>query len=364
MPRPRIHFLLAAALVLAGPLLAQRQVNVAQLETFLKSSVQLRHPDNQIADTIKTFKLMQRLDARKVEDLQGLGVGPRTLAALKELSAASVGMPMPGPATPVAPAAVIPPPSPEEIRKILAEVRKNALDYTKTLPNFICTQITRRRYDPSGTGSWRLADTIQEQLSFVDQKEDYKVTLVNNLPVTNVSHQQLGGVTSSGEFGTMLYQIFKPETETDFEWARWATLRGRRTYVFSFRVLQAKSEYSIYDQESGRTMIGGYHGLIYADRDSKSVMRILMEVDGLQNFPVNAISLDLNYDFADIAEQKFVLPLKAELRSRSGRMESLNEVEFRMYRKFATEASIVFDVPDEIPPEDLQEKPPVPDQKR
>ena len=46
----------------------------------------------------------------------------------------------------------------------------------------------------------------------MDGKEDYKVVLVNNLPVANMKHEQLGGITSSGEFGTMLYQIFAPQT--------------------------------------------------------------------------------------------------------------------------------------------------------
>lgn len=344
--------------MLAAPLLwAQRQMTVDALERFIKSSIELKHPDKQVADVLKSVKLTQRLDTRAVENLQGLGAGPRTLEVLRTLSSASVGLPMPLPASPVAPALGPPPPSDEEKAAILAEVTRNALDYTAGLPNFMCTQVTRRHVDQTGRGAWRMADIIQEHLSFVDGKEDYKVVAVNNLVVNNVSHNQLGGATSSGEFGTMLHDIFKPETQTEFRWARWATLRGRRSHVFEFRVTQARSEYTIYDGESGRQMIGGYHGQIFADAETKMVMRIRLYVDGLENFPVNRVELDLHYDFVEISGRKYILPLRSELNSGRVGYASRNEVEFRRYERFSADSEIIYDIPDEIPKDQLEEEP-------
>ena len=40
---------------------------------------------------------------------------------------------------------------------------------------------------------------------------------------------------------------------------------------------------------------------------------------------------------------------------RQGRYLTKNEVEFRLYRKFAAEASITFDTPDPLPDEKTQE---------
>ncbi len=338
-------------------------MSVSQLETFIKSTVQLHQSDKQVADALKNFKLTERLDARKVEDLQGLGAGPRTLEVLREWSEASKGLPTPAPPVVTAIAPPIPPPSAAEQAAILAEVRQNALDYTSGLPDYICTQRTRRYVDP-GRGGWRIADVIQEQLSYVDHHENYKVTLVNNLPVSNVSHEQLGGTTSSGEFATMLYQIFKPETQTRFEWGHWATLRDRRTYTYEFTVLQRNSEYTVHDEPSGRTGVFGYHGLVYADTETKRVMRIKMTLDGLENFPIKEVSLDLNYDFTEISGNEFVLPLRAEISSRyEDGYQSRNDIEFRLYQKFTSDASISFDIPDDLPPEDFEEQPAQPDNK-
>jgi hypothetical protein len=338
---------------------AQRQMTVAELTSFVKSSIQLKNDDRQVADFIRKIKLTNRLDDRMVEQLQGLGAGPRTLAALRELITATATLAAPPPPAPAPAIVVIPPPDAIEQKKILAEVTENALAYTKNLPNFICTQVTRRHGDATGNENWRTIDTIQERLSYADGKEDYKVVLVNNQPVNNVDHFQLGGATSSGEFGTMLAEIFNPETRAEFEWERWATLRSRRMHVFSFRVLQKYSKYSILHVESGRKIFAGYHGLIYADRDSKMVMRIRLDCDGIPaDFPIQQVSLDLNYDLTKIADQDFILPLKADLRSREGRFKVWNEVEFHLYRKFGADTSITFDTSIEpIPDEQIQEQP-------
>jgi hypothetical protein len=356
MGRGLVTVFLGMALAAYG----QRQMSVPDLVTFIKSSVQMHNDDRAVADAVRRLKLTNRLDAGTVEDLQGLGAGPRTLAALRELINTSASLPIGAPVAPTPPPVAIPPPSPAELKVILQEITEKALDYTKSLPNFICAQVTTRSFDPSGTESWHLEDKVQEQLSYVDGKEDYKVVLVNNLPVANMKHEQLGGITSSGEFGTMLYQIFAPQTETQFDWERWATLRGKRMYVFSFRVAQPKSDYSIYHQPSGRTIVAGYHGLIYADAVTRQIMRIKMECDGLEAFPINQVSLTLDYAPTKISDQSFVLPMAAEVRSREGRTLGKNVMQFSLYRKFGADATITFDTPDPIPEDQLKEQPATP----
>lgn len=351
---------LVAFLGMALAAYGQRQMSVPDLVTFIKSSIQLHNEDRAVASTVRRLKLTNRLDAGTVEDLQGLGAGPQTLAALRDLITTTASLPAAAPIAPPAPPPAIPAPSPEELKKILAEITERALDYTKSLPNFICAQVTTRSFDPFGTDSWHQEDKIQEQLSYVDGKEDYKVVLVNNLPVVNMKHEQLGGITSSGEFGTMLYQIFNPQTETQFDWERWATLRGKRMYVFSFRVAQPNSDYSIYHQPSGRTVVAGYHGLVYADAVTKQIMRIKMDCDDLEAFPINQVSLTLDYAPTKISEQTFVLPMAAEVRSREGRTLGKNVMQFSLYRKFGADATITFDTPDPIPDDQLKEQPAAP----
>lgn len=341
---------------------AQTQITtVAQLVGFIKSeSGQLKQDDRRIAEFLHKIKLTEKLDDRTVEELQALGAGPKTVAALRELSAASANLPAPAPPAPKAPRPVIQAPYSVEQQRILAEITEHALNYTKNLPNFICMQVVPRHIDPTGTGEhWQLVDNIKEQLTYFEHKESYKVMMVNDQMVTNKEHTKLGGAISSGEFGSMMFEIFAPETQTDFSWAKWATLGGRRMAVFAYHVPQARSHYSIYHEGSQRTIIAGYHGFVYADRDTNMVMRIILECEEIpKDFPIQDVKEDLIYNVTKIAEQEFVLPLKYEVRSRDGRYLVWNEAEFRLYRKFGAEASITFDTPEE-PPKSDKDKPPV-----
>jgi hypothetical protein len=173
-----------------------------------------------------------------------------------------------------------------------------------------------------------------------------------------MSYHDLGGTTSAGEFGSMLKEIFEPSSEARFEWERWATLRRRRAYVFSFQVPQATSKYRINYQRQ-MEIVTGYHGLIFVDRDTKMVQRITLQADTIPpSFPVQQASTQMDYDFTRIGDRDFMLPLRAEVRLRSGKFLTKNDVEFRMYRKFSTETTITFDTPAPLSEDQLKEQPP------
>ena len=100
-----------------------------------------------------------------VENLQNLGAGPRTVSALRALTDGTASLaPSPPPAAKPAPV-VVSAPGPNEFKRILDDIRENALNYTQSLPNFLCTQVTRRYVDPSGKEDWLQQDVIQEHLS-------------------------------------------------------------------------------------------------------------------------------------------------------------------------------------------------------
>lgn len=352
MIRRRLIAAIVVALLAAVSGAAQgMKMSVSQLKSVLRSSIRLNHPDRQVADYIRKVQLTERLTQRDVEELVGEGLGPRAADALRQLVAATASLPPPvrEPA-PVKPAPLPPPPK-EEQERIIREARELALNYTKRLPDFICLQVTRRYIDPSGLEMFQLMDTIAERLSYFEQKEDYKLISING-KWTEGDRWKLGGATSSGEFGTMLKEIFEPATEAEFQWERWGKLRGRICHVYSFRVRQPKSKWHISWQRQ-LEIVPGYRGLVYIDRDVPMVLRITMEaVDIPPDFPIQEARSMLDYDFVDIAGNQYLLPLRSEMRMREGRLLVKNLVEFRSYRKFGAEAIITFDPNLEPIPED------------
>jgi hypothetical protein len=345
-----------ASLLVAVSLCAQMKMSVEQLRAFIRSSIELRHDDRKVAEYLRKVTLTNRLDDRAIEELQGTGAGPRTVEALRALGDASKALPPPPVAAPKPPRPVIPPPSAAEQKKLLEEVREYALHYTKRLPDFICLQVIRRYADPSGLEFWQKHDEVTVRLSFFEQKEDYKVVLVNSRP-SDIAYQNLDGATSTGEFGTMLKEIFELKTKADFAWLRWATLRGKRAHVIAYRVGQANSEWRISYQRS-LDYVPGYKGLIYVDSDTGMVMKVTLEAEGIPpSFPIQQASQTLDYDYIDIAGQPFMLPLRSEMRMRESKLLAKNEVEFRMYRKFGAEAVITFDTPAPLSEEQTKEQP-------
>jgi len=352
---PRLLLLvLTAGLALA----ADMTLSIEQLKEFVRSSIKMKYEDRKVAEYLRKVKVSSRLEDRAIEELHGLGAGPRTLEALNALRDTSASLPLAAPPPPKPVYVGPPPPNAVEQKRVLAEVTEYALNYTSRMPDFICTQVTRRYIDPSGMQFWQRQDVITERLSFFEKKEDYKVVLVNNQPVGDMAPERLGGAISRGEFGSMMKDIFDPYAQAQFEWERWATLRARRSHVFSYVVPQGRSKYTILAQGSERLTIG-YHGLIYVDRESNTIMKITLEGDGIPDgYPIREVRLALDYDKAVIADSDYVLPLKAELMSRQGAKFLIkNDVEFRMYRKFSADSVISAFEPDALPDNVTKEQP-------
>ena len=346
--------LLAASALFA----ADMSLTVNQLTAFIQSAVQLKQPDKQVAEYLHHVKMTEKLEDRKIEELQGMGAGPKTVAALRELGEASNALPTAAPPPPKPVIVPIPPPDSIEQGKILDAARQYVLDYTKSLPNFICVQVTRRDVDPKGGESWNHVDTITARLTYNGEKEDYEVILKNNQPVTNTKMEQLGGTVSAGEFGTMMKEIFEPESHARFGWDHWGTLRGRRTYVFSYDIEQGDSKYHMVDLESKVDIVPAYRGLVYIDRDTKMVTKVTLNpYDIPGDFPVREAHESLDYDLTKIGDADYMLPLKAVLTSKLARYATKNDIEFRLYRKFETGSSIKFDTPDALPEDDIKENP-------
>src|ERR1700722_19602788 len=123
-------------------------VSVDDLVKFIKSAIQMKQRDAEVAKYLAHMKLTGHLDDRTVEELQSLGAGPKTVAALREMVDASSKLPEAAPppkALPPPPPA--PPPDLIEQGKIIAAAREYALNYSKQLPNYLCLEVVRRAID-------------------------------------------------------------------------------------------------------------------------------------------------------------------------------------------------------------------------
>ena len=307
--------------------------------------------DKQIADYVKTIRMTERLDEATMEDI---GRGPRTVRSSSTADRYQQGASGSEAACPQTCAAPIPPPDSVEQARVLDAARDYARDYSKNLPNFICTQVTRRYEDPSGLEFWQSQDTVVEKLSFFEQKEDYKLAVCEQSAFTGTRetyrrHGYTRGVRHAAE------GMFDPKSEAQFDWERWATLRGKRMHVFRYPIAQERSEYSV--QYGTSVTVPGMADLFIS-------IGILLRSCGSRRRSTRCRSdsrstrswRSLTTTSSRLPTMSSCLPLKASTIARMSKQLFKNDVEFRNYNRFGAEATITF-APDPLPDDQLKEQP-------
>lgn len=329
--------------------LAAEDLDVNQVVTMVTSSIDQKIPDGEIAKYLKKVKLTQQLTDRDIQKLLEHGAGVRTINALKELRDKSANLKPAGPPAPLAPDTTTqvsgpPPPPREKQEQILAQITQYAKTYTQQLPNFICTQVTRRWVDPAGGSDFHRIDTIAAKLTYNQGEEHYETVLVNDRPVSAANAAtDRGGTHSTGEFGSLLDSIFSESSQADFHWDHWATWNGSTAAVYNYTISHEHSTY-VLDYEGDQHLVTAYRGRIYANPDSGVIYHITFEAFGIpSSFPVRAASEILDYGEQTIGGQKYICPLQAKVFLKSIQ-NTRNDIEFRAYRKFDTQSDLTYQV--------------------
>lgn len=250
--------------------------------------------------------------------------------------------------------------TPEQAR-VLDGVRTLALRYTESLPDFICTQITHRATTEQGgfgmslngasssRGSTPLAtgtqgpagmnDLIEEQLTFFDQMEHYKVVRVNGQKVTGLEHMSFAGAISAGEFGSALRNLFDPRSHATFTFDRVASLAHRRVYIFRFHV-PVENGTIVIARDTNQKILAAYSGRLFVDPETFQVFRITSELELPADFRIKMATTTVDYRPVKIAGKTFTLPSRSEVRMKDDFRLYVNQIEFREYHRFAVESTI------------------------
>jgi len=232
-------------------------------------------------------------------------------------------------------------PSDDELQRILDGARKNAVNYAEKLPNFLCIEITDRSVDASGKGLWQRIDSYGELLHFIDHKET-RTTVEVNGQTRLTQRADTTAPTSLGEFGHLLSLVFEPSSKADFHWKETDALGNGTVQVFDYRVDGKNGSMELSDSTS--TVYPGFHGVAYIDSSTMGVRRITIEADDLPPaFSIHAASIGIDYDYVSVGAHDYLMPVRGTIRVQRGRREiDLNQVVFQDYRRFASQAKVIY----------------------
>lgn len=241
------------------------------------------------------------------------------------------------------PASAVSAPSDDQLQAIVSAGRKLALGYMKSLPNFVCVEVTNRSVDVSGKGNWKPRDSMAELLRYQDDQET-RTTLEVNGKRSSLTRTDMDSTLpiSVGEFGGLLNLVFQPASKAGFEWKETGTLDdgGGTVQVLSYRV---KAENATLALSDSTERIGvGFHGVVFIDPSTGGVRRITLEADDLpRKFSIHSASMSVDYGYVAIGQHDYLVPLRATVSLQRGRKGTeLNEIAFRNYKRFASQSRI------------------------
>ncbi|MFN0169533.1 MAG: hypothetical protein ACKV22_24185 [Bryobacteraceae bacterium] len=230
------------------------------------------------------------------------------------------------------------PPDPV-IVKAKAEIDR----FTATLPSYICKEQIARFVNTTHTIDWRPLDLVGMDLVYENGREHYRNVTVNGKPV-NKKLQELSGAWSTGEFATVLVDLFSPSTAADFRRRSESRMAGRAALPYDFTVEQEHSHWHI--QVASESVTPAYKGTIWLDKETKRVLRVEMQASRMPvEFSLDKVESATDFEFVRIGERQFLLPVHAEslMCQRGTNRCSKNIIDFRNYHKYSGEANITFD---------------------
>lgn len=218
-----------------------------------------------------------------------------------------------------------------------------ALDFTETLPNYVCQEMMARFQSDSKPVQWQAIDVISSDVLYENHKETYKNLAINGRKV-NKKLDELDGAWSTGEFGTVLIDLFSPATAADFHYARTSRTSGITAKVYDFNVRHENSHWDIHMGSQSYTP--AFRGSVWIDPQNARVLRIEMQAYGFPaTFPTDDVESATDYDYTRLGDAKqYLLPVHSESLScqRGSTYCSKNVIDFRNYHKYEGESTVTF----------------------
>ena len=218
-----------------------------------------------------------------------------------------------------------------------------ALDFTETLPNYVCTENMTRYQSDTARPNWQPIDVIGAEVVYENHQESYR-NLTRNGRRIDKKMTELDGAWSTGEFGTVLIDLFSPATAADFHYRRDSRSSGIVAKVYDFSVDHPHSHWQI--SMASQSYLPAYKGSVWIDPATARVLRIEMQAVGFPaDFPTDHVESATDYDYTRLGDTKqYLLPVHSESLScqRGTNLCSRNAIDFRNYHKYEGESTITF----------------------
>ena len=233
------------------------------------------------------------------------------------------------------------PPPGATVDPLIERTREWVFKYSDKLPNFVCREVITRMARETRRRAWQTLDVVEADLVYEDNQESYHHIEIDGRPI-HKKMNQIEGSWSMGEFASTLLDIFVPQSQTKFRFGRASRPSGVPVRIYQFEVAKENSAWHV-NAEKG-TVSPAYKGTVWIHPQTARVRRIeLQAVDLPPDFELDTVEMTVDYGEVIIGGNDHLLPVESENLGcwRGTNRCARNKIQFRDYRKFSAESTIV-----------------------
>lgn len=340
--------LLGLFIAMVLPAHAGKHLTVAQLEQTLAADFASHRTDDQIAHKLDDLEPSERLTTTALDRLgASFSPGPKAALALELLADRSAFLDPPASELPATAS-----PDPAAQQRMVQAARGYAIQTLSRLPNFFAT-LTTYRFDDSpqspAPGEWpvrlgmRAIGSSSREITFRDGRDSRDPAEVS---VGGKQPEQSVGLTTRGEFGSILVLMLVDTAKGKMTWSHWEQPPTGLVGVFHYSVPKSASHYTvsyccIVQQQtiegpsaggrgrrsgmgpqilSAQSAAGdshtfretpGYHGTLSIDPATGAILRITLEAELNPGDPLLHAAIMIEYGPVPIGNRSFICPVRS-----------------------------------------------------
>jgi hypothetical protein len=378
----RRFVLLGLLTVMTVPAFAAKRVTVSELLQSVTDAAAAHKPDAAIVRQIDGMELTERLSDLTLDRLNAqLSLSPPVALALALQADQSAFLDLPRNEQ----SSTLAPDQTEQLR-IFDSAGRYVAETLPHLPDLLATRITNR-YDDSPQavtqGSWpvraglHLVDRSSHEISVRGEQDNQLANKGSAL------WEEQRGLTSWGEFGSVLGMILADSLNGKVSWGHWEQMGPVQAAVFGYSVPKPASHFQVVsslrrqasvegfashidgsriagiatranNNSAGNSAVHetrGYHGSLWIDPATGTILRITIQADSKGSSSFQRADMLVEYGPVRIADSSFICPvrslalsktvLNAEASTGNAPSEWLNETLFTDYHRFAATTRIL-----------------------
>lgn len=365
----RTGLLLIALIGIASPVFAAKQVTVAEFKQAIKDIHGKTDADE--AWQIANLQLSERLSTEGLRALESTLAGDLSKQALTSVVDESAFLDPPATELPSKPT-----PDFAEQRRIMGLVVAYVGKAIPLLPNFFATRDTTR-YEDTPQLQMPGAYIPYQPMHLVDRSQ---VTVLyrdgREVVDTGANHGKkpvpaAPGLTTWGVFGPILSIVLLDAAQSKLLWSHWEQGPSGLVAVFRYAVPREKSHYEVnycciaYETATMVAnlapfrQLAGYHGEIFVDPATGSIVRLTAEAELKITDPVVEAKILVDYGQVEIGGKPYICPVRSVSSTRAETLQfdpvykfplarqqqplknAVSEVSFEHYHMFRADSRVL-----------------------